>query len=1663
MFINTSKTRRLYLRKPTGKFVLNKDSYQAQALVGWWPGNVGGAAGKVYDFAGGGYHGVASSTVNYYNDPIFGRVLNYDNTGASPSQNVTISNFLNEKIGSGYTGDIATFMWIYPTLLNNYMCVYDTSSRHSSLFVGNEYYGIGGGNAGITITGAGGDVSLNEWQLTGLVRRASDNRGLFYRNGLMSGDMGTGVTGSSFTETWNWGDNPSGGGARYTGYRGETRVYKLAPAAKNATPYDSSLAYQMYDPKTRWDLYYEIGKRTVFVAASSTAAFVEDGSGSLSISGIATTDTSIKQGSGLLTMSGIATASQSWAYNGSGSLTVSNEAMRLWKPNNASGLNIWVTSENVSLSGSDVTSANDLSGNGYNFTPTNTAPVQVTNYINGYPAIDHDFGSTRCLATSGTHPYTNFTVFCFAKPGASLAIDGRLIDALYNTGWWIGKATGTDVWKGGVKFSATPYGREVTVTGADSQWSIFGLRRSTSTGYDAFWMNANWTGRNEGATADTLVTSSSKIGLGDVGESPGGGFHLRHKWAEHVIYNVALSDTDREKVEGYIAWKYASASLMPSGHAYRTQPPLFASDVSFTSNNYAYETSGSLTINGMASTSSIYIYLASGKLQFSGTSATTNAYGQEPVGGLTLSAVAELSASVNYLAYGQMSLSGIVSTNFYTSIGSLTVNGTAEVVALYEYLYLASGSVFFSGTASNNYFSATGTLSISGLASVVEVSYNYPARGTLTFNGIADANTNAFDYNITNGTITISGLASYAASVVSDDALGKITLTGAADTLVGFVVEADGALILDGIADLKSQDIEPEGGIILSGSADVLVNFNSVPTGKLRFNGLATASYAYELHGLRVSQFAMEILYIGGSTGEYEGTGSLLFGGEAPHFAYIPPDIKISGLADYIVEYIYDATSGLLSFSGRADAQSHYMYDAAGRLTLSNDPTEIFNPELRFDGMASTYATYVFEGQGLLLRFSGVDQLEADYTFTASGVLVLSGLASLTAQVSDTKEFTWKVLQSQTITKEFTWSVGSRPFSFYRVTGKCRAALCPPIKPNDCASNITFVVNIMARNISEVCRKLKARNFKFPIAKIEQFSNPAVMPRPGEDTVTPTNPNLYSCNQLIDVTPTFSNLECVDLLVDINVTENMVMGMSFIRAFAQTGRGGFKVTGTGSNTAFRIIEPDGALTLSGVADAFMSSFSWIASGGFIVSDTVELTLSAWEYPAFGAIQFNGLATTQLILTDWTSEPVGSLTINGVASDIHTTVRYQPSGALTTGESSGLDFFLLFDEEGTGKKRLSGSADVLLDKYFHVASGSISLKGLFGFVSKAYTITPTGGFRLKGSLPFIATGKLTIGGLATVVYGQQSTNGGRILFGGEALVEIPVAEGTGAMTFGGRADVFCSDLGIVNQGAIGMTDVVVSQNVVFAFIPAPFAQPVTTRVITPCCNDSQPIAFVLEQSLSSLNYFSKFLQRNALSWPSTVVLSYNSRSKIWTDTITLSGFAPEYPGTEKWTITFIWDCFVDSISTPAWRLNVTFSQQSLITGKHRVSKMLFYFDNSQVCKRSKTVDFPFTFNSKIVTTKPSTVRPVVFEDEIGLFKSSKFIAAPTISFKISETHTDSNRQSVNVAPQIGASSGRGTNLVEAISSRDFGSELNVLINPDGTFTTTVTPPSLPPSS
>jgi hypothetical protein len=42
---------------------------------------------------------------------------------------------------------------------------------------------------------------------------------------------------------------------------------------------------------------------------------------------------------------------------------------------------------------------------------------------------------------------------------------------------------------------------------------------------------------------------------------------------EIVIFNSVLSTADREKMEGYLAWKWGLEGSLPMGHTYESAPP----------------------------------------------------------------------------------------------------------------------------------------------------------------------------------------------------------------------------------------------------------------------------------------------------------------------------------------------------------------------------------------------------------------------------------------------------------------------------------------------------------------------------------------------------------------------------------------------------------------------------------------------------------------------------------------------------------------------------------------------------------------------------------------------------------------------------------------------------------------------------------------------------------------------------------------------------------------------------------------------------------------------------------------------------------------------------------------------------------------------------------
>jgi subtilisin-like proprotein convertase family protein len=84
------------------------------------------------------------------------------------------------------------------------------------------------------------------------------------------------------------------------------------------------------------------------------------------------------------------------------------------------------------------------------------------------------------------------------------------------------------------------------------------------------WIN----GVAQGTATVSAGTTSASNALGSaIGSAKAAGTHFTGDIAEIVIVHAALDTADREKLEGYLAHRWALAGSLPTGHPFRTAPP----------------------------------------------------------------------------------------------------------------------------------------------------------------------------------------------------------------------------------------------------------------------------------------------------------------------------------------------------------------------------------------------------------------------------------------------------------------------------------------------------------------------------------------------------------------------------------------------------------------------------------------------------------------------------------------------------------------------------------------------------------------------------------------------------------------------------------------------------------------------------------------------------------------------------------------------------------------------------------------------------------------------------------------------------------------------------------------------------------------------------------
>jgi hypothetical protein len=236
-----------------------------------------------------------------------------------------------------------------------------------------------------------------------------------------------------------------------------------------------------------------------------------------------------------------------------------------FSPANLSGLSLWLKADaGVTLSGSNVTAWADQSGSGNNATVENSGeePTFVSSFSNSKPAIQFN-GTTQLLivADSSSLDFINTSIFIVLKrtgdgTGNEITFmkNGSILtdDAVY---WNCARLN-----NGNSTFTLNVGGSRPDLdTNTDLTSGNPTILELTYNGTDSFiYTNGSQTATYSEPTG-SIETTSGSLQIGGYNKSfnnPGGEL-FNGQIAEIVMYNRAVTGTERQQVEAYLNTKYA--------------------------------------------------------------------------------------------------------------------------------------------------------------------------------------------------------------------------------------------------------------------------------------------------------------------------------------------------------------------------------------------------------------------------------------------------------------------------------------------------------------------------------------------------------------------------------------------------------------------------------------------------------------------------------------------------------------------------------------------------------------------------------------------------------------------------------------------------------------------------------------------------------------------------------------------------------------------------------------------------------------------------------------------------------------------------------------------------------------------------------------------------
>ena len=240
-----------------------------------------------------------------------------------------------------------------------------------------------------------------------------------------------------------------------------------------------------------------------------------------------------------------------------------------FSPRNISGLALWLDAadqSSMTLSGSNVTQWNDKSGNGNNATPYSTSPQRSGNSI-----LFSGANALKCGAFLTSTSYSVFIVNNFTSGVQRHSFGCWKVE--YGSFIYIEDGS----MRIGVNNSVNYNLNASNSTANFRDTHIYGLTlSSSSTPGSSFTFNGSIDGSNilitGTSTSGNATTCAQEVTIGGLMEDGEPKYQLNGNVYEVIVFNTALTTSQRQQVEGYLAQKWGLTTSLPATHPYKKLP-----------------------------------------------------------------------------------------------------------------------------------------------------------------------------------------------------------------------------------------------------------------------------------------------------------------------------------------------------------------------------------------------------------------------------------------------------------------------------------------------------------------------------------------------------------------------------------------------------------------------------------------------------------------------------------------------------------------------------------------------------------------------------------------------------------------------------------------------------------------------------------------------------------------------------------------------------------------------------------------------------------------------------------------------------------------------------------------------------------------------------------